>query len=128
MISGEWISMLLVTGGLILVAVVAHRLLPLLKRNGGPNHPLKHLGSLALTPQCSVALVQIGGETLILGIGAQSVSLLAKASGPAPEEDLQTARKATGHDCEETGEPTATIPGRIGKGFSDFCRTLGKRR
>jgi len=40
---------------------------------------VQHLGTLPLTPQSSLALVRVYKETLVLGITAQSVTLLAKA-------------------------------------------------
>jgi flagellar biogenesis protein FliO len=38
----------------------------------------RHLGSLMLNPKCSVALVQAGSETLLLGVTATSVTLLTR--------------------------------------------------
>jgi len=41
---------------------------------------LQHLGLLSLTPQCSVALIQIGPEILVLGVTPHTVTLLTKAN------------------------------------------------
>ena len=42
---------------------------------------LQREGLLALTPQCSVALVRIGQETLVLGVTPHTVTLLTKTQG-----------------------------------------------
>jgi flagellar biogenesis protein FliO len=66
-------------------------------RRSGLGTAVQHLGTLPLTPQSSLALVRVYKETLVLGITAQSVTLLARADAdscragetiahPAPEE------------------------------------------
>jgi flagellar biogenesis protein FliO len=75
-----WIPFALVVGGLILAGMIAVRVAPLLAQKGRTDRLLKHLGTLSLTPQCSVALVRVGRETLVLGVTPQNVSLLARAS------------------------------------------------
>lgn len=45
----------------------------------------RHLGTLMLNPKCSVALVEAGKQTLLLGVTASSVTLLARL--PAAEGD-----------------------------------------
>ena len=44
---------------------------------------LEHLGSLPLTAHSSLALVRLHKETLLLGITAQSITLLSKENGEA---------------------------------------------
>ncbi|MBI4522662.1 MAG: flagellar biosynthetic protein FliO [Deltaproteobacteria bacterium] len=95
MIPSEWIPVSVVTGGLILLGIVAHRMLPFLNERRRTSHHLKHLGTLPLTPHCCVAIVQVGRETLILGIAAQSISLLSKANEPLIPEELQSEKLAT---------------------------------
>jgi len=65
------------------------RLLPALSRRAIAGNALEHLGSLPLTAQSSLALVRLQGETLLLGVTAQSITVLAKGSeipGAAPGE------------------------------------------
>jgi flagellar biogenesis protein FliO len=79
-----WMPFALVVGGLILAGIIAVRVAPLLAQKGRTDRLLKHLGTLSLTPQCSVALVRVGRETLVLGVTPQSVSLLARAPLETP--------------------------------------------
>jgi flagellar biogenesis protein FliO len=69
----------LIVAGIVSLAVIARRFLPLLGQRYQPASPLKHLGTLVLTPQCSVALVQAGQEMIVLGLTPQQVTLLTKA-------------------------------------------------
>ena len=78
----EMLSLAFVIAGMVGLAFVARRYLPLLGKKFRPRGPLKQLGVLALTPQCSVALVQAGEETLVLGLTPHNVTLLAKAGEP----------------------------------------------
>jgi len=74
-------------GGLSGYAALLQRLLPALRRRGNLGNALEHLGSLPLTAQSSLALVRLQGETLLLGITPQSITLLTKgsvATGGAP--------------------------------------------
>ena len=48
---------------------------------------LQHQGLLSLTPQCSVALVRVGQETLVLGVTPHSVTLLMKAQEISGQEE-----------------------------------------
>lgn len=86
MILGEWMSVSVVLGGMVLLAIIAWRLSPLFGQKGRQAGSLARLGTLALTPQCSIALVRVGQETLVVGLTPQSVSLLAKMNEPVPEE------------------------------------------
>ncbi len=70
-----WIFLLMALGGLVMVV---GRLLPLFPKGRAFSAPLRHLGTLPLTSQCSVALVQIGRETWVLGLAPSAVTLLAK--------------------------------------------------
>ncbi len=76
------LSLSFVIAGMVALAFVARRYLPLLGKNFRPRGSLKQLGILALTPQCSVALVQAGEETLVLGLTPHNVTLLTKAGEP----------------------------------------------
>ena len=70
-------------GGLSGYAALLQRLLPALRRRGNLGNALEHLGSLPLTAQSSLALVRLQGETLLLGITPQSITLLTKGSAAA---------------------------------------------
>jgi flagellar biogenesis protein FliO len=48
---------------------------------------LQHLGFLSLTPQCSVALVRIEREILVLGVTPHAVTLLTKTHDPNAKEE-----------------------------------------
>lgn len=54
------------------------RLIPSLGRRASAGGALEHLGALPLTTQCSLALIRLHDETLLLGITAQSVTLLTR--------------------------------------------------
>jgi flagellar biogenesis protein FliO len=63
------------------VALLVRYFLPVFAQRSGGEGPLQRLGLLALTPQCSVALVRVGQETLVLGLTAHSMTLLTKIGG-----------------------------------------------
>ncbi len=85
----EILSISILVAGMGGLAFAAHRFLPALKQKYRSRGPLKHLGILALTPQCSVALVQTGEETLVLGLTPHAVTLLAKAGEPVGQIDKE---------------------------------------
>jgi len=70
-------------GGLSGYTALLQRLVPALRRRGNLGNALEHLGSLPLTAQSSLALVRLQGETLLLGITPQSITLLTKESAAA---------------------------------------------
>lgn len=86
MFGGEMTTLSFVFGGMLGVAVVARRFLGQLGRRSPLNGFLKHVGTLPLTPQCSVALVRAGKETLVLGVTSQSITLLRKIPEAAGEK------------------------------------------
>jgi flagellar biogenesis protein FliO len=59
---------------------VIGRWLPFAARRSVVSATPQHLETLPLTTQSSVALVRVYNETLVLGITAQSVTLLTKAA------------------------------------------------
>lgn len=77
------VVLLLFLGGL---AFAVRRFAPLLKTQPRPGNPLTHISTLALTPQCSVAVVRAGDEDLVLGLTAQNITLLAKAAPAVPSQ------------------------------------------
>lgn len=64
-------------------AALWQRLMPALRRRAVADNALEHLGSLPLTAQSSLALVRLQGETLLLGVTAQNITLLAKGTAVA---------------------------------------------
>ncbi len=81
------------------------RLLPRLKQRVQAAGRLQMLGLLALTPQCSVALVQAGRETLVLGVTTQTVTLLMKTGQLASAETQPTEHEALSSSGEEETLP-----------------------
>jgi flagellar biogenesis protein FliO len=75
--SGQILGLLLL--GLLIGAYVVPRVLPRLRQRMQAAGRLQMLGHLALSPQCSVALIRVGAETLVLGVTPQSVTLLTKS-------------------------------------------------
>ena len=66
-------------------SAAVQRLIPALTRRKSAGHCLEHLETLPLTAHSSVALIRAGGETLLLGITPQGISLLAKNPAAAVE-------------------------------------------
>lgn len=82
--------------GLLGVVAIARRFAPQLGRRLQRAGRLQHLGLLSLTPQCSVALVRIGQETLVLGLTPHAVTLLTKThTTDAKDEALHEATAKT---------------------------------
>jgi flagellar biosynthetic protein FliO len=80
-IGEAWLKMLgtllLVVGLIVFVFYVAKRL-RLAPLPGGKEVRMRLLGTLHLAPKRSVALVEVSGEWLVLGVGTESISLLSK--------------------------------------------------
>ncbi len=85
-------SLILVIG-IILVIFYGIRRLKLTAGIQGPAR-MRVIGTLALAPKRSIALVEVCGELLLLGIGTDNVRLLSKLEKP---EDLLS------HEQEERG-------------------------
>ena len=64
--------------GLSGLSAIFSRLIPSLGRRASVGAALEVLGTLPLTAQSSLALVRLHDETLLLGITAQSVTLLTR--------------------------------------------------
>jgi flagellar biogenesis protein FliO len=65
---------------------------------------LEHLGTLALTAQSSLALVRLHNETLLLGITAQNISVLARNDEALTTAAQSNERAATAHGGEHRPE------------------------
>lgn len=68
------------------------RVMKLLRQRRVAGGALEHLASLPLTAQPSLALIRWGQETLLLGITAQNIRLLAKSPADAPNVTSLYAR------------------------------------
>jgi flagellar biogenesis protein FliO len=88
--------------GLLGVIFVAQRFLPRLRQQLQSMGKLQSLGLLTLTPQCSVAVVRAGRETLVLGLTPHAVTLLTKTN----DVDVLSGERA-----DETSESTARVMG-----------------
>lgn len=74
--SGVLLALALI--GLLGAILAAQRFLPRLGQRLQSMGNLQSLGVLTLTPQCSVAMIRAGQETLVLGLTPQAVTLLTK--------------------------------------------------
>jgi flagellar biogenesis protein FliO len=95
---------------LIGLAFGVRRLLPRFSSGLHSRNRLQSLELLALTPQCSVALVRVGQETLVLGMTPQSVTLLTKvdeANDTTTDRQSERVRKQPAE-----GERQASHSGR----------------
>jgi flagellar biogenesis protein FliO len=92
MIGSDMATPALMVVGAAVVALFSRRLGSLFHPKAERRNLPRHLGSLMLNPKCSVALVQAGSETLLLGVTATSVTLLTKVpnSEAAAEDSANT--------------------------------------
>jgi flagellar biogenesis protein FliO len=69
------------------LTALMQRFLPVLNRRASVGGMLEHLGTMPLTAQSSLALVRLQGETLLLGITPQTITVLTKgnAASTAPQ-------------------------------------------
>jgi flagellar biogenesis protein FliO len=92
----------LVLIGVIGIAVVMRRFAPQWGQRLQLAGRLQHVGLLSLTPQCSVALVRIGQETLVLGLTPHAITLLTKTSEHGtPEKRRQEEQSVRGANDKE---------------------------
>lgn len=81
------------------VGAALQRLIPALARRNSAGHRLEHLETLLLTARSSVALIRAGGDTLLLAITPQGISLLAKnPANTAPCRGESVSFEAEGLD------------------------------
>jgi len=55
------------------------------ERRPAPERALRVVERATLSPRASVALVEVGGRRLLLGVGEQGITVLDRADAPAPE-------------------------------------------
>ena len=89
MLGSDLATPALMVVGAAVVALFSRRLGSFFQPKAARRDFPRHLGSLMLNPKCSVALVQAGPHTLLLGVTASSVTLLAKL--PAVDETAAEA-------------------------------------
>jgi flagellar biogenesis protein FliO len=86
-------TLVLMVLGAVVVAVFSKRLRPFFNARPGRRDLPRHLGTLMLNPKCSVAMIQAGQQTLLLGLTAANVTLLAKLP-PMPEAPPESREEA----------------------------------
>jgi len=101
---GTLTLVLVVIGG---VLMLLRRFLPQVGKRLQFADRLQHQGILALTPQCSVALVRIGQETLVLGVTPHAVTLLTKSPVVDRTENEQDRKTFTDRKDEEMQDSTS---------------------
>ena len=105
---GTVIGMLaLILVGLFGVVAIVRRFAPQLGQRLQRAGRLQQLGFLSLTPQCSVALVRIEREILVLGLTPHTVTLLTKTHDPDTREEKHNG--ATELQCLSFGETEKTL-------------------
>lgn len=99
--SGALLAVALI--GLLGVIIAVPRFLPRLGQHLQSMGKLQSLGVLTLTPQCSVAVIRAGRETLVLGLTPQTVTLLTKTYDldAGPEEGAGETTLPTTATSEE---------------------------
>ncbi len=102
------------TGVIVLVSLIGlacgvRRFCPQVSQRFRARNHLESLGLLALTPQCSVALVRAGQEMLVLGVTPQAVTLLAKMPEAAAVFGKEGSRETNKEGNGETERPNATV-------------------
>lgn len=87
-------ALALVMAAVFGAALLVRRLLPIFAQHSHGEGPLQRLGMLALTPQCSVAVVRVGQETLVLGLTAHSMTLLTKIGEAFEQSAIRNPQSA----------------------------------
>ena len=82
-------------GSLMIILVLIIGLFYLFKRfrlmafSMGKNPMMRHLGTLSLAPKRSLALVEICGQWLVVGIGAENVTLISRVEAPSETDRFE---------------------------------------
>lgn len=85
-------SLMVVLGLIMLLFYLAKRLRLKTFSRSSPIPEMRLLGTLSLAPKRALALVEFSGQWLIVGVGAESVSLLLKMErvpGAEPEPGME---------------------------------------
>ncbi|MFH1490169.1 MAG: flagellar biosynthetic protein FliO [Pseudomonadota bacterium] len=82
-------------GSLIIILGLIIGLFYLLKRfrlnafSMGKNPLMRHVGTLSLAPKRSLALVEICGQWLVVGVGAENITLISRVDAPSEDGHLE---------------------------------------
>jgi flagellar biosynthetic protein FliO len=109
MLSMKMFLSLLLMLGLIYALYFIMKRLKIGPLTGGRPAPMRLLGTLSLAPKRGIALVEVCGQWLVVGIGAESVSLISKVERP-----------------EEATVPCNISPAPGGNMFQSILENIGK--
>ncbi|MFH1491512.1 MAG: flagellar biosynthetic protein FliO [Pseudomonadota bacterium] len=90
-------------GSLMLILGLIIGLFYLLKRfrlnafSMGKNPMMRHIGTLSLAPKRSLALVEICGQWLVVGIGADNITLISRVDAPSETGQFENHPDAGRH-------------------------------
>jgi flagellar protein FliO/FliZ len=96
MASLKMIGSLMVVLGLILGLFYALKRLRLRPFQGGPSRQMRLIATLNLAPKRALSLVELNGQWLVIGVGAESVRLITRMDRPAETEALASADAGNG--------------------------------
>ncbi len=101
-ISLRMVGSLVAVLGLILLLFYAAKRLRLRSSSAGSHIPqMRLLGTLSLAPKRTLALVEFSDQWLIVGVGAESVSLISKMDRPAAAEQDHAPSERKGKNFQE---------------------------
>jgi flagellar biosynthetic protein FliO len=92
--SARMVGSLVLIIGLIIGAYLFMKRFRLGGVTGSSGPDMRILGTLNLAPKRAVALVEIGDQWLVLGVGTESVSLLSKMERPLMQEGVPSDHEA----------------------------------
>ena len=75
---------------------------------GGEGKPIKVISTGFLAPRKSIALVEVAGDVLVLGISNDQISLLGNVQDPERIEHIKNAVHKKGHDRKPVAAPPQT--------------------
>ena len=113
---------------LIIMLGLIFALLYMLKRlkigplSGGGSQSMRLLGYLSLAPRKGVALVEVCGQWLVIGVGADSINLISRVDRPACDEAPDTGRSGSAGAFQSILENIGISrkkPGAMGPGQND---------
>jgi flagellar biosynthetic protein FliO len=71
---------------------------------GGEGKPIKVLSTGFLAPRKSIALVEVAGDVLVIGISNDQISLLGNVQDPERIEQIKGSLRKKGHDQKPIAE------------------------
>jgi flagellar biosynthetic protein FliO len=97
MLSIKMLISLMIMLGLILGLFYIMKRLKLGPLSGNKIPAMRLLGTLSLAPKRGIALVEICGQWLVLGIGTENVNLISKVDRPEGNAIPDTGAEASGN-------------------------------